>query len=123
MKAPRQSLAGQGWGTLIEGMRSGFGGMLLESPEEQSQRRVGLFEDIENDIGVATVFAKDTGFFETAISDPRYKTSWTVVCEYKTREEAVAGHEAWVAEITGDEPPEELVSVQGDGEYPLLKDE
>jgi len=77
---------------------------------------------------VSTIFAPDTGLFETAIADPRYEAPsygenrFVIVEEYKTRGEALAGHNRWVARMTGKELPDRLIDVGSSWESNMCRD-
>jgi len=97
------------------GLIGGLGGMLTESEVERENRTVGKYE--ENGTFVSTVFANDTGIFETAVEDKRYCGDLVIVQEYTNREEAKRGHEEWVHLLLSDPPPA-IKSIQ-DGEIYL----
>lgn len=50
--------------------------------------------------------------YETAVEHPEYNDgSMVIVDSYDTKEEAEAGHKKWVATMTSDNLPEELVDI------------
>lgn len=67
--------------------------------------------------------------FETAVRsklyarvDKPYQTDDMIIVEaYQSREEAAAGHTRWVAAMTGDNPPKELVDCCNSGVGQMLK--
>ena len=62
---------------------------------------------------VSTIQASDTDHpYETAVSHFELNPGrWTVVEEYDSLEDAQAGHEKWIARMTGDDLPEKLEDV------------
>lgn len=55
---------------------------------------------IEEDYVVDTVYAGDTGLYETGVRDHNLNNgAWIIVDEYKTREEAAEGHKLWIEEM------------------------
>ena len=80
---------------------------------------VGNYEDrmvarfAEGDLFVSTARVSDsTQPFETAIGHPNYNEAKLVIVEqYDTRDEAMAGHERWLAEMTADVLPTSLRDV------------
>lgn len=70
-------------------------------------------------VEVDTVYATDTDCYETGIQDRRYYSSWMIVEEYDTKEEALKGHNKWVKKLTTGKPPKELPNVQGEDSFYL----
>lgn len=76
------------------------------------QRKVARFEDEEKWMTIDTCAVSDCGDFEyeTGIQSPLYNGGKWVIVEYKTREEAEAGHERWVETMKN--PPAVLFDTQ-----------
>lgn len=80
------------------------------------ERRVAVYE--EGELFVSTVYAPDTGSYETAIGHPFYDSgSLIIVEEYGTIEEAQTGHAKWLALMTADNLPNTLTDVHIDEIY------
>jgi hypothetical protein len=107
----------------IGGLKNGFGGIMTESREDYKNRKVGRYGEIKDDLVIDTCFTFDTGYFETGIIDKRYKKDgeWLIVEEYKTKKEAISGHEEWVKLLTGKKLPKEITDIHADIIYKLNK--
>lgn len=68
--------------------------------------------DKTTDYTVDTVFARDTGSWETGIE--RFGREWVIVEEYPDEERAKAGHKKWLDAMVTD-PKQPLPSVQFEG--------
>ena len=67
-----------------------------------------VYNTINGDYEIDTVYANDTGLYETAI---KFKdNNWIIVEEYKTKKQALVGHKKWVNEM--DKKPKSVYSVQ-----------
>lgn len=66
-----------------------------------------------NEYIVDTVYADDTGLYETAVKHPDINSGeWVIVEEYETKRAAISGHKKWVKECQNN--IEKLFSVQLD---------
>ena len=86
------------------------------SPELEKQiRSIVLIKryEVDGELIVSTI--KNEGDsdlpYETAIYHPSYHSDWIVVKEYKTKAQAVSGHNNWIESMTSDNPPEKLTDV------------
>ena len=71
-------------------------------------RAVARYGENHDDLVIDTCEVYDGAQpFETGIKTPRYP-GWCIVEAYDTREEAQAGHDRWVATMTGPNAPERL---------------
>lgn len=76
-------------------------------PDWQTTNKV---ESGSGTVTIDTSLPKDTGIYETGIHRLPDFPNWCIVEQYETEEEALAGHEKWVALITKD-PDAHLVDI------------
>ena len=76
------------------------------------QRKVANYK--AGPLVIDTVFASDTGLYETAVAHPDYNEGkWVIVEEYATRPLATAGHKKWIQKMSKSRLPDELIDVSG----------
>lgn len=84
-----------------------LGGMSAENYEE---RKIGRFE--KDGLFVSTVFATDTGFYETGVAHPSYNDGAIIIVEeYDSKEAAENGHKKWIEKMTAKKLPKTLTDV------------
>jgi hypothetical protein len=81
-------------------------------PDNYEQRKVANFKD-ENGLTVDTAAVTDSDKpYETGIQHPAYNDgSWVIVELYYTKAEAKIGHDKWVAFMTAEKLPDQLLDV------------
>lgn len=79
-----------------------------EDMQKHIKDQVANFVDAQNETYITTQYTEDTKVFETIMLNSHYSPFPFSVEEYKSRAEALEGHNRWVQLITSDKPPEEL---------------
>lgn len=83
----------------------------LDMISNYEERKVGRYE--VDGLFISTAYVNyGSKPYETAVEDNRYNFEGMVIVEhYDNIEEARVGHDKWVALMTSDNPPSELVDV------------
>jgi hypothetical protein len=94
---------------ILSSLRSGFGGVLYESEEQNQNRKTGNTDG--DGWTVDTCYAPDTGKHETGITCKWINNGdWVIVEQYESEKDSVKGHKKWVKHMNT--KPKKLYSIQ-----------
>ena len=79
----------------------------LSMINDYEERKVGRYE--KNGVFVSTAYCNDSKFkYETAIRHKSYSKELIIVENYKSKKDAVKGHDKWVKLMVSDNLPDQL---------------
>ena len=83
----------------VEGVLSFLSDMsaIMASGQSEPPGREDALTDEFDSIKVDTCCTSDTGIWETGIRRADIEGKWIIVSQYDSRDEALSGHEKWVA--------------------------
>lgn len=89
---------------------------------EDESRRAKALRYEKNGLVIDTVFAPDTGYYESGICDTRYRKDgeWIIVDECETELQTQKMHNKWIKILTSRKLPNKIKDIHLDKDYKLL---